>query len=170
MLSINAYFQRLNEISVADLFETIGTYVLWDSQAKVRPSYIGEGDLLSRLSSHYMKFAKPLNGYVAVLGDWSRKYYKTDGEVVEAVLLVISKRIGCYPLHNRQRGSTTAIDKAFRYDRVVKVRVGGFDPFNAPLNAKPLRGTLDIRLSTAKGEILIDHPWSETDTWKKRFS
>lgn len=116
MLSLNAEFRRLDEISVADLFEAIGTYVLWDSQAKVRPSYIGEGDLLSRFSSHSMKFAMPLNGYVAVLGNWSRKYFKTDGEVVEAVLLEISKRIGCYPLHNRQSGSTAAIDKAFRND------------------------------------------------------
>lgn len=170
MLSIPAHFQRLDQITVAELFDTVGIYVLWDSQAKVRPSYIGEGDILSRLSSHSTKFAMPLNGYVAVLGNWSRKYFKTDGEVVEAVLLEISKRIGCYPLHNRQSGSTTAIDKAFRNDRVVKVRVSGFDPFKPPGNVKPLRTTLDIRLSTAKGNILIEHPWPETDQWKKRFA
>ena len=170
MLSLHAHFERLDEIAVAELFEAVGTYVLWDSQARSRPSYIGEGDLLRRLSDHSVKFAMPLNGYVAVLGDPSRKYFKTDSELVEALLLEVSERIGRYPLHNRQQGSTTAIEKTFQNNRVVKVYISGFDPFEPPWRPKRLRRKHAIRLSTARGNILIDHPWHESDEWKKRFA
>lgn len=170
MLSLQADFMRLDKIPVAELFEAVGTYVLWDSQARARPSYIGEGDLLRRLSDHSVKFAMPLNGYVAVLGDPSRKYFKTDSELVEAVLLEVSKRIGRYPLHNRQQGSSTAINKTFQSNRVVKIYISGFDPFESPTRAKRFRRKHTIRLSTAKGNILIDHPWDESDEWLRRFA
>jgi hypothetical protein len=61
--------------------------VLWDSQARARPSYIGEGNILKRLvAEHAARFALPRDGYAAPL-DGSAQRAKADAEIVEALLL-----------------------------------------------------------------------------------
>jgi hypothetical protein len=64
---IDACFRRLSEISIPDLLGEIGVYVLWSGRAKARPSYIGEGNVLSRLVNHHDRFSKPFDGFAAVL-------------------------------------------------------------------------------------------------------
>src|SRR5260221_9970864 len=116
---LNLDFRRLNEVNVTELFDTLGVYVLWDGRSRSVPSYIGEGDLLKRVYDHSKVYAKPLSGYIGRLGDQSRRYFKTDAETVEAVLLHIADRIGRTPLHNRQSGSLTAVGRSFGEDQRI---------------------------------------------------
>ena len=84
---IHANFELLSEVPVTELFGFVGTYVLWDGQARVKPSYIGEGNLLKRLVDHSRDYATPLNGYIAVLGEAKRKKAKRDAQILETALL-----------------------------------------------------------------------------------
>ena len=51
MHTIDVHFQRFSDIAVPDLFGAIGVYVL--CRAIARLSYIGEGNILSRLVTHH---------------------------------------------------------------------------------------------------------------------
>ncbi len=169
MWEVPADFKRLDEIVVSDLLGVVGAYVIWDSQARVRPSYIGEGEILKRFSEHSLNFAMPIRGYVAVVGNLSRKYYKQDAEILEAVLLSIAERIDCFPLHNKQRGSYSAIERVFENSRVLKIQLRGHDPFQDPAQPREFREQRLIRLRSSTGLIQIDHPWRESATWTKRY-
>lgn len=63
-----------------------GIYVLWDAQAKARPTYVGEGNILKRLADHARRddrrFAKPLDGYIAVISGSSDGVHKTESLAV----------------------------------------------------------------------------------------
>jgi hypothetical protein len=45
-------FWKFGEIHLSDLIGAIGVYVIWDSRAKARCTYIGEGLILKRLADH----------------------------------------------------------------------------------------------------------------------
>ena len=55
MHTIRVNFESLREVHLGNLFGACGVYVLWDSQAQARPTYIGEGNILKRLSDHWMR-------------------------------------------------------------------------------------------------------------------
>jgi hypothetical protein len=46
---ISPKFEDIDEVAVSAPFGAIGVYVLWSPKAEKRPSYIGEGKILSVL-------------------------------------------------------------------------------------------------------------------------
>jgi len=92
MLKIQAHFARITDVSLADIYDVIGVYVLWSGRAKAVPSYIGEGDVLTRFSSHMKRpwAARPIDGVVAFLDAPTVHRLKTYSELLEAALLWVS--------------------------------------------------------------------------------
>ena len=97
-----AEFQRFADTHPGDLFGESGIYVLWDGRAKACPTYIGEGNLLKRLGDHSQRnarrFAKPLDGYIAIIGGISRGVHKT-GRRLEGLQLMRTPLCGGQTSH-----------------------------------------------------------------------
>lgn len=156
-------FEKLSNTKIAEYFGAVGVYVLWDSQAKKVPSYIGEGGIFKRFSDHENNFAHPIDGYVAFGGYATDgiKSYKKDSELLEAVLLHISERIGKEPKHNRQKNYKTPIEKYFNSNRVLKFKIEGYDPFSHP-DAKEKIRPQEIVLEKKQNKLhLTKHPWKK---------
>ena len=156
-------FCKLSDTNVANYFGAVGVYILWDSQARKVPSYIGEGGIFKRFSDHENKYAHPIDGYVA-LGGYANegiKRYKKDSELLEAVLLHIAARIGKEPKHNQQKNIKTAITKYFKSNRVLRFKIEGYDPFASPDKPEKIRGK-EIYLEKTQNKIhLSSHPWKK---------
>lgn len=90
-------FVRFEDVSFAYVLRGIGVYVIWDSQARVKPSYIGQGNVLSRLSVHAKDFSFPVRGYIAILGNTGRKKENKDAKIIEALLLGVAKQTDRFP-------------------------------------------------------------------------
>jgi hypothetical protein len=139
MLTIKLHFIRLSEVSLPDIYDQTGVYVLWSGKAKAVPSYIGEGDVLERFNSHARKSwaARPIDGVIALIKTATRR--KAYAELAEAALLHVAKIINRYPTHNGNRGKpTAALEKSLRYqDRnigTIRLVFSGRDPLRAPSN------------------------------------
>lgn len=104
MYGVTVEFTRFEDITFAEVLCGIGVYVIWDSQTRAKPSYIGKGNILSRLSSHDEKFAFPVKGYIALIGNTGSKRESRDAEVVEAMLLEVARVTDRWPTHNRNSG------------------------------------------------------------------
>jgi hypothetical protein len=162
LLIIDTAFQRFSDVSVAALLGCMGTYVIWDSQARARPSYIGEGNILERLVLHQNegRLARPLDGYVAVFeaNTWQRA--KSRAEILEALLIAIANETDRKPSVNRAKGKLRALDSIFRDHGVVRVNVRGFDPFAPPWAARrlALARVLTIRNRGESG-VTLEHDW-----------
>jgi hypothetical protein len=158
---IDVTFERLTDASVASLLGCIGAYVLWDSQAKARPSYIGEGVILKRLTDHVYRFAYPLDGYAAPIFEPSPQRAKAYAEIVEALLLVVAHQTDRRPSVNVAPGKLRALDAVFRSHGTLRLNIRGFDPFLPPRNARPLSTPMRIVLKDLPdGSLTIDHSWN----------
>lgn len=113
---IEADFRRFSDIAVPTLFGAIGVYVLWRGQAVARPSYIGEGNILSRLVTHHGNLPNTFDGFAAVLSrpGISPQKAKANAEIVEAILLWVSHQTDRAPSANRAPGKLMALDSIFR--------------------------------------------------------
>ena len=153
-------FEPFSEVRLLDLFNTIGVYVLWDSQAKKNPSYIGEGKFFNRFNEHEDKYAHPINGFLAIGGyKETPSKPKKDSELLEAILLHIADRIGKTPLHNSQKNYKSPILKYFKNNRVLRFVVSGYDPFSNPEDDKKIRKA-EIYLCKKDNKLLLEkHPW-----------
>jgi hypothetical protein len=157
---IEAQFERFSEASVAFLLGQIGAYVLWDSQAKARPSYIGEGNILKRLVEHVERFALPLDGYVAPLYGPTWQRAKANAEIVEALLLEVAYRTDRRPNVNVAPGKLRGLDAIFRSHGTLRVNVRGFDPLMPPRTARPIVGIKQIVLRDfADDAALLEYDW-----------
>lgn len=157
---IDAKFERLSDIPVAFLLGSIGTYVLWDSQAKARPSYVGEGNILKRLVEHADRFALPLDGYVAPLQESTWQRAKAHAEIVEALLLEVAYRTDRGPSVNVAPGKLHRLDAIFRSHGTLRVNVRGFDPLTPPRVARPIAGVKQIVLRDFSDDTaVLGHDW-----------
>src|SRR5438445_8388965 len=138
MRVIRVSFDRISEITLPDLIEAVGVYVIWDGQARARPTYIGEGTILKRLADHSSRFAKPFDGYIAILGDKSSTTAKHEAEIVEALLLAVAEATDRLPPHNVAPGKAHRIAKGFRSRGVLRVSVAGYDPLGVPWQTRRL--------------------------------
>ena len=136
MLVINAHFRRLTEISLVDAYDEMGVYVLWSAHASVRPSYIGEGNVLRRFVDHMGKSwaARPIHGMMAFLDHVTVKQTKAAGELIEAALLEIADGIDRYPSNNAASGKRKSFGRLLRgrSDATVRIVVSGQDPLLPP--------------------------------------
>ncbi len=163
---INAHFEKFTTAPVYSLLGSIGVYILWDRQAKARPTYIGEGNILKRLVEHTNRFAAPLHGYVAVLDTdpWQRA--KADAEIVEALLLAVANNTDRAPSTNVAPGKLRRIEDIFAAHGILRVNVRGFDPFSHPATSRPLTSTKQIIVRPCEdGSLLCDHDWQ----WRRRM-
>src|SRR6266480_5227646 len=156
---IDACFRRLSDISIPDVLGEIGVYVLWSGRAKARPSYIGEGNVLSRLISHHGRSSRPFDGFAAVLSGadvpWQRA--KSNATIVEAMLLCVAQDTDRAPAENLAPGTFRALDDLFERHGTVRINVSGFDPLRAPEESPRIQGCKRIVLRNATGEL--EHDW-----------
>ena len=162
---ITVHFDRFDDVSFGDVLRGTGVYVIWDSQARVKPSYIGKGDVLSRLSRHDETFAFPVRGYVALLGNEGLKSEGKDAGIVEALLLEVAESTDRWPIHNKRSGDLALVRRVWESHGVVRVTIKGCDPFGPPGAPRRLGEPKRIWFDVVDGEELIESPhWN----WRKR--
>ena len=159
MYSIDAEFLRFDEVRFGDVFGATGVYVLWTRDAAVKPSYIGEGDIVERVQSHRKEKkwgTRIQTGCVALMG-------KDDAEVVEALLLDAAKDLfDSLPTYNTHPGKFSRVGERFTgSDRTVRVKVSGWHPLR---EGARVQGSvlLHARLERIGEEgccYRTEHPW-----------
>ena len=162
MHTINADFHRLSDISVIDLFGVIGVYVLWRGRALARPSYIGEGNILSRLVTYHGNLPNIFDGFVAALShpEISSQKAKANAEIVETMLLWVAHDTDRVPRSNIAPGKFTALDRIFRNHGTVRINISGMDPLRSPEAHPIIRDRKVITLRYAGGGLPnIEHEW-----------
>jgi hypothetical protein len=161
MYGVTVHFERFNEVSFGDVLCATGVYVIWDSQARAKPSYIGKGDILSRLSSHDEKFASPVKGYIALIGNSGRKVESREAEIVEALLLEVARDTDRWPRHNDKSGAVSLLRRIAERKNQVRVTIKGCDPFGPPHLPRHLVGSKNIWFWLDEfGKGKIDHNWN----------
>jgi hypothetical protein len=160
MESIHCRFARLSDISVDELLHAYGVYVIWSGKSQARPSYIGEGDIWSRLGQHRNRFPRPVDGYATIIGDEYTAATKRNAQIVEAVLLAIGEETDRYAIHNARGGNLVKLDKLFDRHGVVRIYFEGNDPFLEPGTGRPIEGkrTVSITLDD-EDNFTVNHPW-----------
>ena len=160
MHTVNIDFVPFDEMSFGQVLKGVGVYVIWKRQAQGKPSYIGKGDILDRLSKHDDRFAS-VDGYVGLLGTKDRKADDQDSCIVEALLLGVASQTDRWPTHNVKDGHWRTVDRAHRLHGLVRVGVCGCDPFGPPDAPRRLAQPKYIRYRiNAAGEGTIDHDWN----------
>jgi hypothetical protein len=161
MYPITVKFARFEDISFAEVLRGTGVYVIWDSQARVRPSYIGKGDILSRLSSHDSKFAFPVRGYLAIIGTGGMKAEDKDAMILEALLLEVAYQTDRWPIHNKKFGGVRLLQRVFDAKGVVRVTIKGCDPFGPPHAPRYLSEPKHIWFELDNNvDINVHHDWN----------
>jgi hypothetical protein len=157
---INLNFHRFDRTPFSVLFRAIGVYVIWDGRQIIRPSYIGEGNILERFAKeHTKRFSRPIDGYVSILGDISNRHLKADARICERLLLEVGKLIDRYPTVNVSKGFLKPIRDVFENHGVLRVNVRGFDPFFPPWSPHTLATKKDIELRRYGHQVGITHGW-----------
>jgi len=159
---ITATFERLQDVSVDQLFGATGVYVLWTASAKVRPTYFGEGYLLDRFSCHVPRFGAGVIGSLAILGDDDTWRPKAAAQIVEHLLLYVADLVDRKPAQNKSPGIRAGVQKVFRRHGVLRVRIEGVDPLRDPvLSSSRLMEPKVIELRDAGPEgIDVSHDWN----------
>ena len=134
---IRAEFRRLNEVSLFDAYDELGVYVLWNGHGQVRPSYIGEGEVMKRFAAHLAApWARPpLDGVIWINPHGTHHEAKMECELIECALLALADDVDRDPIHNKSRGRPVAL-------RRVLDRFGGR---RVRVNRHGLRPTLSAR-------------------------
>lgn len=168
MHSVNVEFARFDDVSFGYVVKGVGVYVLWTDQARAKPSYIGKGDILNRLSQHDDRFAS-VDGYVGIIGGKDRKADDDDSYIVEALLLETAARADRWPPRNNKDGHWTKVERAFRLHGMVRVAVRGCDPFAPPSAPRRLAAPKYIRCEIGEeGERNIEFDWNSRKFLKPR--
>jgi hypothetical protein len=159
---IDLDFVSFDDQPVGDLFGQVGVYVLWHRSADRRPTYLGEGDLLARLSKHDDWLSRDVSGVAAITshGGTVRPRAKKDAEIAEAVLLELADLIDRYPTRNEARGKRNRVHDVFDLHGVLRLNVTGNHPFRHPWQAgSRLRSKSTISLRGTPEGIRIESPW-----------
>jgi hypothetical protein len=165
MYTIYADFQRFRDLDLAELIGATGVYVIWDSHAKARPTYIGEGNILKRFTDHVKRdnrrFAHPWNGYVAIIAGSTRDVHKTESTVVERLILDVAKDTDRSPQVNVHPGNAHRVLRFCR-DETLRIAVSGYDPLMNPIESKPLHRAKEIKVwvsDVSLDNYEFDHDW-----------
>lgn len=161
MYGVTVEFVRFDDISFGKILRGTGVYVIWDSQAKVKPSYIGKGDILSRLSSHAENFAFPVKGYVALIGNSGKEVEDNDALIVEALLLEVARQTDRWPPHNKKAGGIALLGRVFDRNGVIRATLKGSDPFGPPQAPRYLDEPKQIWFEIdSNGVGVVQHHWN----------
>lgn len=170
MVTIKVNFKRIQDVSFTEVIDSMGVYVLWGSLHKQKPTYIGQGDILKRIWDHVNKkgewcgerrIAKPVNGYIAILGagDKEKKQKKKLSVLLEALLFLVANDINLPPKKNRQNGSRIEIQKILLKHRSIKASIKGYDPFISPNGSRQIKSAKNIRVMSGENGLVISHSW-----------
>jgi len=161
MYPITVSFVRFEDVYFSNVLNSNGVYVIWDSQARAKPSYIGEGDLLSRLAQHDDLFAKPVKGYIALFGPTGKKSEEKNAEMVEALLLEVARETNRWPIHNGRAGDMNLVRNVSRSYGLVKISLKGCDPFGPPTAPRYIAKSKHIWFELdVSGKDDLDHDWN----------
>ncbi len=167
-----------DEISLYEIinYSKTGVYIIWDSRSKKRPTYIGEGDLMSRLCSHRNikneGFAKPIDGYVINIYQISKKTsttnvtkyndeitekeLKQNSELIEFIMLYLANQNYLAPIKNISSGKSKTLEKKFiNNNRTLSICLNGYNPFISVNNSKKLKKEIIIKIQVKKGELFL---------------
>jgi len=166
MHTFQAEFIRFTEATMHQVLGAIGVYVIWDSKADNIPTYIGEGEILSRfVISHNAAFKPPLDGYIAITGYKEQKVAevrdaKEHAQILEAMILWIADQTGRLPSVNRKQSGMAAVAKKLGKENLLRVSLSGYDFFVHPARSKNLDGDKKIiRIHDVGDGFLIEHKW-----------
>lgn len=163
--------ERFSDVTLQQAIGETGLYVLWSPRAQARPSYIGEGYVLSRLVEHQRKYGLDVDGYFGAADpDLTVKQAKRDQEIAECALILVGGMIGRPPTHNGNAGRLGRILGLSGKHGVLQVVISGRDPFQPPESpqsklheARTIRFDLEgLGRDEADIEDLITHPWRRT--------
>jgi hypothetical protein len=161
MYPITAEFRRFEDVSFGYVLRGVGVYVIWDSQARARPSYIGKGDILSRISSHHKKFAFPVKGYIALVGNSGKKSENRDALIVEALLLEVARHTDRWPPHNKNAGNISLLQRVCNRHGLIRVTIKSCDLFGPPHAPRRLKEPKKIWFSFDRdGEVVLRGDWN----------
>jgi len=125
MKSITVTFLKFNEISLDLILSNYGVYVLWDSQAKKKVTYIGYSDnIAKRIKEH--NFYSPINGYAAFFSS------KEEAKCLEALLIDTAKDLKRLMHYNEIGGHGINMDRLYDKYGTIKFYIRGHNPFNHP--------------------------------------
>lgn len=163
MYTIDVEFQRFRDVNLTELIGAIGVYVIWDSRAIARPTYIGEGNILKRFTDHVQRdgrrFAYPWNGYVAIIFGSTRSVHKEESKAVERLLLDVADDTDRMPIVNVHPGSGSSV-LHFCRNETLRVAVFGYDPLLPPAKARPLSTPREIKAwFDGVDDYQFDHIW-----------
>ena len=161
---VNTKFRRLDEVTLADIYDEIGVYVIWNAHSEFRPSYIGEGEVLKRFACHLgTSWARrPLGGLIWLNDSGhTRKEQKWECELVECALLALGDYVDRGAIHNQSRGKAASLSHLLHRfgERTVRVNVTGYDPLFPP--ERP-------RLSKMKTFKVLEDGKLDQDDWRSR--
>jgi hypothetical protein len=158
VISIDLYFQRFCDISLSDVYDQTGVYIIWNGKALVRPTYIGEGNVLRRFADHIKKpwAVRPIDGVMAFIEGVTERRKKAYAELAEVVLLLEADRINRYPTQNQAPGKVrAALRKTLRAQghniRTIRLHISGCDPFVPPERSSNCEGKVVVLRETPDG-------------------
>jgi hypothetical protein len=164
--TIYAVFERLREANLAELIGATGVYVIWDAQAKARPTYIGEGNILKRFCDHANRndrgFAHPWDGYVAIIAGSTHSVHKSESTIVERLLLDVAKDTDRAPRVNIHPGHLNRVINLCR-DETLRIAISGYDPLMPPSEARPLARQKEIKV-----RIISEQDYEVRHSWRLR--
>ncbi|MGD0090323.1 MAG: hypothetical protein ABSE73_10425 [Planctomycetota bacterium] len=137
MHTIDLTFRRAGDWTLEELMDGIGVYCLWSGNAKERPSYLGEGDVLKRIVTDHMRDSNKVgrtvfDGFIAIRGYKPDAQAKEDCQIAEALLLFVAERTDRAPTHNKNLGLQTKVEEMMRKHPTLRLTVRGCDPLRPP--------------------------------------
>jgi hypothetical protein len=163
MRTIQIEFLPFREINLRGVLKAVGVYVIWDAHAKARPTYIGEGNILRRLTDHVSRngrtFAHPWDGYIGVISGSTANVHKGEAKTVERLFLDIARATDRFPSENKHPGSAATVFFS-SYKELLRVVVVGYDPLIPPREARELSRPKEIKVrQLPDGNASIHHDW-----------
>jgi len=164
VLTLDTTFEPLHEIPVADLFGAVGVYTIWARGATHRPTYMGEGIILDRISKHVKRWRTDMLGTAAILSDAGphRDLAKPGGLLAEAFFLELGELLGRKPLQNDAPGHVQLLRTAVEIHNIVRINVRGLHPFMHPENPRARlseRAVCTVELNDYD-EFVFTTPWN----------
>lgn len=156
MLVINTVFYHFSKVSIEELFRLDGVYVISDFLSD-RPVYVGEGNLLKRLSEHQSKLRITSWTGVCAIITGSKKIKKEDQRILEGAIIDCLRDTGRSP-KNKVSTSVKFLKEIISANGKIRINIKGADPVLGPNHSK-INGKKTIEYEIKKGEVFLSHPW-----------
>ncbi|HMV45068.1 MAG TPA: hypothetical protein PKL30_25040 [Leptospiraceae bacterium] len=156
MKIIDLHFLKFKDIDLQLLMssEDVGLYTIWDSRAKVKPSYIGQGNIIQRFAVHKKKYSFPIDGYIALYE--KSKTTKKDMEIAEAILLGFSELVDRFPSNNISSGAENFLRESVSKNNKLRLNMHNYNPFEHPKRSSEIVSKNIIELYFDDEDLVFD--------------